>query len=257
MNILLQRCAAAGVAAIFALPAQAAPCAAQSAPTLAPLVELYTSEGCSSCPPAEHWLNETFTGTANAATALAFHVDYWDDAGWKDRFSSHAFTERQYQVATANHASFVYTPEVVVQGKSAADWRAVAPRLNALEAAPAGATITLAVTNEGDAQTIEAAADVAEPAQRAGAWLYVATTTDGLTTEVRGGENRGVTLRHDHVVRSLTGGTAVDAGGHAALQTRTRRSAEGQATTVVAFVQKPADGEVLQSLALPLSRCQR
>ncbi len=257
MTTLLQQFAVASVAAVLAMPVHASPCVAHSAATLTPLVELYTSEGCSSCPPADRWLSQTFGGSASAANALAFHVDYWDDTGWKDRFSSHTFTDRQQQVANANHASFVYTPQVVVQGRSATEWRDLAPRLIALEAKPAAATITLAVSAEGDAQSVEAIADVTDKSRVDGAKLYVATTSSGLSTQVRAGENRGETLHHDHVVRTLTQGATFDAGGHAKLTTRWTRPAEGEIHTIVAFVQDPARGDVLQSLALPLARCQR
>jgi hypothetical protein len=257
MKMLLQRCAAATAAAIMMAPAHGTPCTARSAPALVPLVELYTSEGCSSCPPADRWLNESFAGASNAATALAFHVDYWDDGGWKDRFSSPAYTARQYQVANANHATFVYTPQVVVQGRSTTDWRHLAPRLAELESAPAAAAITLAVTAEGDELSVDAVADVGAPSRRNGAKLYVALASNGLTTQVRGGENRGATLRHDHVVRTLTDGAAVDATGHATVTTKMRATPVGNPSTVIAFVQDPARGDVLQTLALPLARCQR
>jgi hypothetical protein len=257
MTTLLQRGAAAGVAALMVMPVHAASCVAHSAATLTPLIELYTSEGCSSCPPADRWLRASVAGAAPAASALAFHVDYWDDTGWKDRFSAHAWTERQYQAANANHASFVYTPQVVVQGRSATEWRALAPRLVALEAKPAAAAITLTVKPQGDVQSIEAVADVADPHLRGGAKLYVATTSSGLATQVRGGENRGETLRHDHVVQALTRGAPFDAGGRARVTTRWSLPAEGDTPTVVAFVQDPERGDVLQTLALPLARCQR
>ena len=86
------------VAAIAIAPARAATCTAKSGPQSVPLVELYTSEGCSSCPPADRWLSATFAKSAPRASgiALAFHVDYWDRLGWKDRFATPAFTQRQY-----------------------------------------------------------------------------------------------------------------------------------------------------------------
>src|SRR5204862_3025458 len=73
-------------------------CKAVSSATTTPLVELYTSEGCDSCPPADRWLSSPVAarGEGNRALALAFHVDYWDRLGWTDRFASHAYTERQY-----------------------------------------------------------------------------------------------------------------------------------------------------------------
>ena len=111
--------------AAFAVPASADVCTAKSGREAVALVELYTSEGCDSCPPADRWLSTTFRkGVAGvAAIPLAFHVDYWDRLGWKDRFASPAYTERQYVAMRANHAGFVYTPQVLVQGRDFPEWR--------------------------------------------------------------------------------------------------------------------------------------
>ena len=257
MNVLMQRCAALAALVAFACPAGAAPCTAHSAPTLTPLVELYTSEGCNSCPPADRWLSRNFADPAGAA-ALAFHVDYWNSDAWKDRFSSHAYSERQQQVADANHASFVYTPQVVLQGRSVQDWAGGgAARVAALHAQPAGAAITLRATATGDDVTVDATSQVADPARRDGAKLYVALTVDGVETAVKGGENRGVTLHHDHVVREISSGAAVDRTGRAEVSMHIARPAEGRAPAVVAFVQDPARGDVLQAVTLALDRCER
>src|ERR1700709_639060 len=83
----------------------------QSGALRAPVVELYTSEGCSSCPPADRWLSGFKADPSTVA--LAFHVDYWDRLGWKDRFASAAFTERQSRQQAVNGARFSYTPQVV------------------------------------------------------------------------------------------------------------------------------------------------
>jgi len=81
------------------------------------LLELYTSEGCDSCPPADRWLSGLELGTPPLrAVALAFHVDYWDRLGWRDRFGSAVFTERQHEQQSRRHAAFVYTPQVLLQG---------------------------------------------------------------------------------------------------------------------------------------------
>jgi hypothetical protein len=118
-------CAIAGaVATLAAAPVFGAACDAKSGPQAVPLVELYTSEGCSSCPPADRWLSSTFGKGAGPAAgiALAFHVDYWDRLGWTDRFASPAYTERQYDGMRANRARFVYTPQVLVQGRDFPEW---------------------------------------------------------------------------------------------------------------------------------------
>ena len=101
-----------------------AACSARSGPQTTALVELYTSEGCDSCPPADRWLSTSFRPGAAAAgaVALAFHVDYWDRLGWNDRFASAAYTERQYDVTRTGNARFAYTPQVVLQGRDFPDW---------------------------------------------------------------------------------------------------------------------------------------
>jgi hypothetical protein len=110
---------AAFVVPVLAVAAEAPVCQARSSATTR-VVELYTSEGCNSCPPADRWLS----GVASApdTVALAFHVDYWDRLGWKDRFASAAFTQRQSQQQAVNGARFSYTPQVVVDGVDDKDW---------------------------------------------------------------------------------------------------------------------------------------
>ena len=92
-------------------------CAAQSASTLTPVIELYTSEGCSSCPPADQWLSTLKAANAKGqVVAQAFHVNYWDYIGWTDRFAAPAYTSRQKQVSAANKLDGIYTPQLVRNG---------------------------------------------------------------------------------------------------------------------------------------------
>jgi len=176
------------LAAAAAMPAAAA---AQSCTALAgarpPLVlELYTSEGCSSCPPADRWLSSLASGPHTLP--LAFHVNYWNRLGWPDRFASAEATQRQYDWAKALRASNVYTPQVVAGGR---DWR----RWPALPQAPAAAPMGLTLRLEGTRA-------VAELGAAAGRWTgYWAVLEDGHKSKVTAGENSGETLHHDHVVR--------------------------------------------------------
>jgi hypothetical protein len=166
-------------------------CRAESG-TGAPLVvELYTSEGCNSCPPADRWLTK-LKGRSDVIT-LAFHVDYWDRLGWVDRFGSPAWTRRQNEIAARTSAKFVYTPQIVLNGRDYRGWPA-------LPAAPATAAVGLSLTRDGDAYTAQVQRRVGAPARLAGYW---AVTEDGHISEVRAGENHGVTLHHDAVVREL------------------------------------------------------
>ena len=241
-------------------PVQAAPCTAKSGAQSVPLVELYTSEGCSSCPPADRWLSATFAKTAprGPGIALAFHVDYWDRLGWKDRFATPAFTQRQYDGMRASGARFVYTPQVMIQGKDFPQWhdRSATSALTAAAAKPARAEIVLAAEREAGSIVVKATARVPSAADRKGTALYVALADDGLSSEVKAGENAGTRLVHDNVVRVLRSGPSPDAGGEMRWDVKLPVPVEkGSASMVVAFVQNTAAGDVLQALALPLTAC--
>jgi hypothetical protein len=172
----------------FAVVSEAAPtCSVQAAATTT-VVELYTSEGCSSCPPADRWLS-TLKSRPDVV-ALAFHVNYWDQLGWPDRFASAAYTERQRQLMQPSGSRHVYTPQVIANGQ---DWR-VWPALPK-PAAAAAAAPTLVLSREGDVVTAQVGAAAGS---LSGYWAVV---EDGHSSKVRAGENNGELLRHDHVVR--------------------------------------------------------
>lgn len=177
------------MAALAAAPAQAGSCEARSGAKAPAIVELYTSEGCSSCPPADRWLS-SLKGRTDVL-ALAYHVDYWDRLGWADRFASPAFTDRQRAQARRSGSSTVYTPQVVVDGR---DWRSW-PKL---PAAGTASPVALQLSRDGDVVRADVTAASGVPARLAGYW---AVLEDGHASKVRAGENDGKTLQHDHVVR--------------------------------------------------------
>ena len=234
-------------------------CRADSGARTLPLVELYTSEGCSSCPPADRWLAQAFgPGATTPAAVLAFHVDYWDRLGWPDRFARAAWSSRQHSIAQAARSNVVYTPQVMMQGRGVDGWRSGATMrdIASLAATPPRATIAVDARVVGRRVAIDAKAQVAAAADRPGARLVVAHTDGGHRTEVRRGENAGVTLAHEHVVRVLVQGEPADASGALALQTTFDLPADaGREPRVIAFVERHAQREVLQALALPLDRC--
>jgi hypothetical protein len=175
-------------------------CQARTGSRVTPVIELYTSEGCNSCPPADRWLS---TLNADSGTvALAFHVDYWDRLGWKDRFASPEYTRRQALQQASNGARFSYTPQVVVDGADRKDWSALSAPPNT--SAARAATVTLSLAREGErfAATVQPAgpgrSNGGTPTRLAAYW---AVTEQGHLTAVKAGENQGVTLRHDFVVR--------------------------------------------------------
>ncbi len=183
-----------GIAALLGHDATRAgdACTASSPRLVAPVVELYTSEGCNSCPPADRWLSHLKADPS--IVALAFHVDYWDRLGWKDRFASPAFTARQALQQATNGARFSYTPQVVVDGRDRTDWsRAEVP---APSRAPA--TVEVALAQRGDRFVATVTPGANAPQRLAAYW---AVTEQGHVTAVKAGENEGVTLHHDFVVR--------------------------------------------------------
>ena len=194
--------AAAGPAAALAA------CSARSGPETAALVELYTSEGCSSCPPADAELRRirAVVGPAAAVVPLALHVDYWDYIGWKDPFSQPAFGKRQRWLVQVNHEDVVYTPHFFVGGVEVGTWRRALPvEVRERNARPARADIAVKASVAANGKLVVEADAAARGGQAATAALYLAITESGLETKVARGENAGATLAHDHVVREWIG----------------------------------------------------
>jgi hypothetical protein len=190
-RLLIKTATAFLVLPVAALAAPAV-CEVVSGDRLTPVIELYTSEGCSSCPPADQWLS---TLKGQPVVAQAFHVAYWDAIGWKDRFANPAFTTRQRDIATANHLSGIYTPQLVRNGH---DWRSWRQPWQAIDLnAPARAKISV---HQGDSANLFEAR--VSPKAEASAWTaYWTVTEHGHSSRVSAGENRGEFLKHDFVVK--------------------------------------------------------
>ena len=228
--------------ALGAAPAPAS-CQARSGDRQALLIELYTSEGCNSCPPADRWLS-SLKGRPDVLAA-AFHVDYWDRLGWVDRFGSPRHTERQAQQQRSSGAGFSYTPQVLANGR---DWRG-APTLPLLDKA---------ALVQVDAQRLDAQHVAVQVLPRPGAptrlALWWALLEDGHVSAVRAGENQGVTLHHDHVVRQygVLPGWAASAGQPAALAIDLAAAQEkgGPKARLLLVVTEASTGAPLQALQL-------
>ena len=242
--------------AMACLEAVAAECRLDSPMHRVALVELYTSEGCSSCPPADRWLSglpEQGVRPDNAVL-LAFHVDYWDQLGWLDRFSSPRFSERQRQAAARSAAGFVYTPQVMVGGR---DFRAARSRtglerrLAGINRSAAGARIRSHVQDGAAAWWVTGEVALADAEQAPAAQLWIAVYENGLSTEVRAGENAGARLHHDYVVRSLAGPFAIPANGRATFDHRIAVDPGWSLDRagLALFVQHAGTGEVLQAVS--------
>ncbi|MGH8273973.1 MAG: DUF1223 domain-containing protein [Gammaproteobacteria bacterium] len=174
------------------------------------LVELFTSEGCSSCPPADALLRRLVTNQPVSGVhivALEEHVDYWNGAGWRDPFSAAEFTRRQRQYAAAMPEDGVYTPQMVVNGRAAfvgSNSRRARAAISAAGKRPL-ATISLHATyKEKGGLTLHITTHHPPSGVRdRSVELWLAITEDHLSSRVTGGENGGRDLRHDAVVRKL------------------------------------------------------
>lgn len=162
------------------------------------VVELFTSQGCSSCPPADEILGE-LAGQPNIL-ALSFHVDYWDYIGWKDPFASSQYTDRQREYAATLGLRYVYTPQIVIDGRHdvvGSHRREVTRAIQqSSETAPV-VEVKLEAADGGRA--------VLSPgnAPAGGATVWLVTFDDGHDTPVERGENRGRDLHNSNVVREL------------------------------------------------------
>ena len=171
------------------------------------VVELYTSEGCSSCPPADRWLSALAgSGLADLTLPLSLHVDYWDYIGWPDRFAEARFTRRQREIAAENRLRTIYTPQVVLDGRDLPRWHRGQDFVAQLrERSQQAAPLALSINAQPRAAEVEISVHVRpvneQPLPRS--WTLVAgLTQDGLASSVERGENAGRRLTHDRVVRA-------------------------------------------------------
>ncbi|MSP98664.1 MAG: DUF1223 domain-containing protein [Betaproteobacteria bacterium] len=247
---------AAGIAAMAFSAAASGQCMKQSPVHTVALVELYTSEGCDSCPPADRWLSGLGGHPApDSMVPLSLHVDYWDTIGWKDRFADARFTARQRELASLARGTVVYTPEVFVGLHELRNWRSEAGMRDALRrinATPARASIRIELGKPGtQGIEIQAAFRLVSGTASPGVQAFLALYENGLSTQVKAGENRGVTLKHDAVVRQWIGPLPLEHG--AADLKRTLPLPPGAVAKnlgVAAFVQNVASRDVLQATAL-------
>jgi hypothetical protein len=249
------------VAAVSALllsasDALASVCSANSGAQRVALLELYTSEGCDSCPPADKWVSGLPAKQLETSRLipLSFHVDYWNYIGWTDPYSQARFSDRQREHSRRRGAGFVVTPQLLLNGQ---DYRRalvfddISDKVKAINQTKPQADIRLKLARNGDRLDSELAISVGGGAEQRRAEVYLALYENNLVTSVKAGENKGLTLRHDFVVRELVGPLALDAKSalnHSqSFQIDPRWKAHDIHLAV--FVQHPQSGDVLQALS--------
>ena len=180
----------------------------ESGETQSSLIELFTSEGCSSCPPAEKWLTALKSNQElwKRIVPVAFHVDYWDHLGWRDRFAKQEFTSRQQRYAAVWGGDSVYTPGFVVNGKEWRNWFGG-------DAVPTISTrVGVLRVSLGDDGKLSATF-VPKTTQPRALVLNVALLGNDLESDVKRGENSGRKLHHDFVVLQLAKSNMVASAG--------------------------------------------
>lgn len=221
-------------------------CSVHSGAQRTSLIELYTSEGCNSCPPADRWL-AALPSDPNWI-ALAFHVDYWDQLGWKDRFGSPDNSQRQRLSAQKRGSRRVYTPQVLADGLEHVRWYSQPlPRRDQVDSP----VMTLSLRSWASGQ---AELDVlGEGDLVANALVHAAIVETDLSTDVRRGENAGRTLQHAHVVRSWK---QADGAERVRLSLPIPDDLAVDQSSLVAWMETRNTAEPLQALRLPLDSCR-
>lgn len=238
-----------------------ATCSAASAPHRTALIELYTSEGCSSCPPADDWLGRLgAAANPQMMVPLALHVTYWDSRSWRDRFSDDRFDERQREQSHRAGAHFVYTPQILIGGESLTDWSnrtAFEQHVKGIVTQPSPVDIGLALSRSGpDRSTLDVQATLHPLASLPkSARTVIALYENRLSSNVSGGENDGLSLHHDYVVRAWADPVPLNGPGtirHAFPLKGDLATTPASTLGVVAFVEDAQTGEVLQVARLAL-----
>jgi hypothetical protein len=224
------------------------------APRKAVVVELFTSEGCSSCPPADELLTHLRQDLAAKniqVIPLGFHVDYWNSLGWKDRFSSAEFSRRQEQYTQSLRVDGPYTPEMVVDG---------AVEFVGNDAGQAQRSIREAAS-QPEVATVKISSAVADqlavqakmPSSAKDAQVVLAITEDNLMTQVGSGENGGRTLHHAAVVRELRRlGRLHEGSFEANVPLKLEKDWKRNDLRAVVFIQEGPSGKILGAASFAL-----
>src|SRR6185437_9050878 len=245
----LDRCRL-GVLAAFSLAALwiLFPAAALAAPANPILVELFTSEGCSDCPPADAFLKALDSAQPIPGAQLIVleeHVDYWDDQGWRDPFSSHALTLRQSEYVDRLHVkNGPYTPQMVVDGSEAfvGSDRPQAGRAFAKEVPVPKISVQISAVHVEEGKVVAHVEIGAVPSK---AEVFIAIALDHAQSQVLRGENGGHQLEHVAIVERLTSVGKVKKGNAFSKDVAIKRDHPEKNYRVIAFVQQADEGKVL------------
>jgi hypothetical protein len=242
------------IAISFGILAPALQLRAQTENARIPVVlELFTSEGCSDCPPADALLaqlaNQNPAGTE--IIPLGFHVDYWDELGWRDRFSSRQFSWRQEQYRARFGNESVYTPQMVVNGRFESVGSSSAKILSAIARQTDGVKPAQVTISQSTPQALSVRV---AGAPQSSAEVYLAITEDDLSTNVGAGENRSRTLHHTAVVREFRQiGSTKDGSFEKQIHISLDHSWRPEHLHAAVFLQQRGYGAILGGTRIPLT----
>jgi len=219
------------------------------------MLELYTSEGCSSCPPADKFMSRLKLADISdqKLVPLAFHVTYWDYIGWKDRFSNPQYDVRQRKLAKMNNSTMVYTPQFIMNGKDFRRHGSFDNEIVRINSIAADYQLELSASLNTDAiDVVLSTSTVMDSNNKAVA--FIAFYEHGLSSDVTDGENEGEQLNHDYVVRELKGPYLIEQDTSVFKASFAQSNFKIENSGIVAFIQKPKSSEVLQAVRLKLGR---
>lgn len=218
------------------------------------LIELFTSEGCSSCPPVDAWLQQIDASPPIDGTkliVLSEHVDYWDHDGWKDPYSSHSLTERQSAYVRSLGLSAAYTPQIILDGATelrTSEPQQIGPSIQK-EAQTPKLSIRIDSTSveAGQPDAVQGRIEVNGELQKRGGEIYVATALDHANSQVLHGENGGRRLTHVAVVQDITKVGRLEKGKSfdGNFRVRLKPGTDPANLRIVVFVQEPGIGKIL------------
>lgn len=218
------------------------------------LLELYTSEGCSSCPPADRFLSGLKSAgiSSKQLIPMAFHVTYWDYIGWKDRFASERYDNRQRDLAHKHNSKSIYTPQFVLVGEDYRRYKTFSSDINKLVSQKAKVELELEVKRVDEEIQLKLKSDITDSDVKE-VGFYFAIVENNLSSDVSDGENDGELLHHNYVVRKLSGPYYQSKPNNQSAKEHTiKLNAEWKKRdlSIVAFAENPHTGEVLQAVRL-------
>ncbi len=231
----------------------------QSSEHTTAVLELYTSEGCSSCPPADKWLSalKPHLGKELHVVPLAFHVDYWNYLGWKDKYSKARYTERQRKLGKLNRQSTIYTPEFFVNSEEQRNTGKIISNIQKTNQRKSRWALSMTASlsqPSGDNLQVDVSGEALVEETNATAELFIGLYENNIVRKIERGENTGKTLNHDFVVRKWFGPISLNKQSSISYQQLIRFPEDSQKANVgvVAVLYEKDKGDILQAVSTDL-----